>query len=258
MSENRDFKGIWIPKELWLNTELTLLEKCIFVEIDSLDNENHCTASNEYFAKFCNCSESKITKAIKKLEELEMIEILAFDGRHRKIRIVKSTRQDSKKYDAESQKVRPNNIDIKIKNNKSISKDIDYAQQFEFGFKSNTKKPSLYDKCVNVIDDFTDDSILRELLIKALRMFLDNSRESSSPFYTNTFKGKLNTLKKLADTTDSQCEIVQQTLDRGWNSFYELKRNNRKTGNAMIDIERLSGEVSERAKHKGGKIYDTF
>lgn len=37
---NRDFKGVWIPKEIWLSTELTLQEKVMLVEIDSLDNED--------------------------------------------------------------------------------------------------------------------------------------------------------------------------------------------------------------------------
>ena len=74
----RDFKGIWIPKEIWLSTELTMLEKVILVEIDSLDNENHCTASNEYLAEFCNCSQSKISKAIKHLTDLGLIELLNF------------------------------------------------------------------------------------------------------------------------------------------------------------------------------------
>jgi hypothetical protein len=36
----RDFKGIWIPKEIWLNENLTLQEKVFLVEIESLDNEN--------------------------------------------------------------------------------------------------------------------------------------------------------------------------------------------------------------------------
>ena len=130
-NKERDFKGVWIPKEIWLNDELTLLEKCIFVEIDSLDNENHCTASNEYFAEFCNCSESKVSKAIKKLVELDMIEVMEFDGRHRKIRgrVVKSTRQSSKKYEAESYKEQTNNINNKTINNKLfLSRDKNNSQ----------------------------------------------------------------------------------------------------------------------------------
>ena len=35
----RDFMGIWIPREIWLSEELSLMEKVLFVEIHSLDNE---------------------------------------------------------------------------------------------------------------------------------------------------------------------------------------------------------------------------
>jgi len=33
---NRDFKGVWIPKEVWINKDLTWMEKLFLVEIDSL------------------------------------------------------------------------------------------------------------------------------------------------------------------------------------------------------------------------------
>jgi len=35
----RNFKGIWIPKEIWLNEKLSLQEKVFLVEIASLDND---------------------------------------------------------------------------------------------------------------------------------------------------------------------------------------------------------------------------
>lgn len=38
--DNRDFKGIWIPKDIWLSDKLTLQEKIMYIEIDSLDNEH--------------------------------------------------------------------------------------------------------------------------------------------------------------------------------------------------------------------------
>lgn len=38
MAEIRDFKGVWIPKEVWLDTRLNALDKVILTEIDSLDN----------------------------------------------------------------------------------------------------------------------------------------------------------------------------------------------------------------------------
>ncbi len=42
----RDFKDVWIPREIWLSTELSLMEKVLFVKIHSLDNERGCFASS--------------------------------------------------------------------------------------------------------------------------------------------------------------------------------------------------------------------
>ncbi len=64
----RDFKGVWIPKEIWLSQDLSLSEKCLFVEIQSLDNEYGCFASNKHFAKFLGISERQVTRLVKKLE----------------------------------------------------------------------------------------------------------------------------------------------------------------------------------------------
>ncbi len=86
LERNRDFKGVWIPKEIWLNDNLTMLEKVILTEIDSLDNEDHCIAGNEYLAQFCQCSEWKVSTAIKKLQDLGYLELVSFDGRHRRLK----------------------------------------------------------------------------------------------------------------------------------------------------------------------------
>lgn len=220
---NRDFKGVWIPKEIWLNEELTLLEKIIFVEIDSLDNENHCVAGNEYFATFCNCSESKVTKAIKKLKELNMIEELSFDGRHRKLRVVKSTMQSSKKYDAESQKVRTNNIDNNTDNKKVLSKD-NTTKNFQFG-KQKPKKESLYTKCVSLIDsyEFSCWSNIRKLLVDYLNFRLSVKEK---PLYFNMWKGMLNKLVELCDNDIPSYEsVIKQSIERGYLSFYPVNNN---------------------------------
>lgn len=122
----RDFKGIWIPKDVWLDEMLTALDKIILMEINSLDNEEGCFATNEYLAEFCQCSEAKITKAITKLRGLGYIYTKKFDGRKRFLGscLVKSTRQTSKKYEADSQKVRHNNINNNTNNN-TITKVIE-------------------------------------------------------------------------------------------------------------------------------------
>ena len=71
----RDFKGIWIPSEIWLNKDLSLIEKCFIVEIDSLDNSDGCFASNGYFAEFFSISKSRCSQIIKGLETKEFISI---------------------------------------------------------------------------------------------------------------------------------------------------------------------------------------
>jgi hypothetical protein len=64
---NRDFKGVWIPKDIWLDENLTWMEKLLLVEIDSLDAEKGCFASNDYFAKFFQLSKSRISDLIGQL-----------------------------------------------------------------------------------------------------------------------------------------------------------------------------------------------
>ena len=86
-NKERDFKGVWIKKEIWLNTNLTLIEKVLIVEIDSLDNsERGCFASNEYLAKFVNLSEGRVANIISDLKKRDFIIQLFFDGRNRGLR----------------------------------------------------------------------------------------------------------------------------------------------------------------------------
>ena len=73
--QKRDFKGIWIPKEIWLSTDLKVMEKLILVEIDSLDNEDGCFASNEHFSKFFSLSKNRCSEIIKSLEKKGYIKI---------------------------------------------------------------------------------------------------------------------------------------------------------------------------------------
>ena len=137
----RDFKGVWIPREVWLDENLSALEKVILIEIDSLDTEeNHCYASNKYLAEFCRCSEIKVSQAIKKFLELGYIEQISFDGRTRvlKSRLKDCLSQTYKKYKADLKKILPinkeNNIENNIEDNKekNIKKEKDSLLTEEF------------------------------------------------------------------------------------------------------------------------------
>nr|WP_207717086.1 helix-turn-helix domain-containing protein [Clostridium beijerinckii] len=52
-----------------MNTHLTMNEKLFLVEIDSLDNEKGCFASNDYFAEFFCLSKNRCSEIIKSLEK---------------------------------------------------------------------------------------------------------------------------------------------------------------------------------------------
>ena len=121
---DRDFKGVWIPKDVWLDDRLTMLEKGILVEIDSLDmSDDGCWASNEYLATFCQCSIPKVANAVSKLVNLGYIRRESFDGRRRKLKSSLSffKRQTYKNYKADLEKVYANNTSNKKENN-SISR----------------------------------------------------------------------------------------------------------------------------------------
>lgn len=122
---NRDFKGVWIPKEVYLDKRLNALEKIILVEIDSLDNgEDGCYASNEYLAEFCQCSQAKVSTSISKLIKYGYIEVVGFDGRKRNIksRMIMNQSQPFKNSKADIENLEHNNKDNKKANNKHINK----------------------------------------------------------------------------------------------------------------------------------------
>lgn len=77
----RDFKGVWIAREIWLEDGLTLIEKCLLVEINSLDGEAGCFASNAYFINFLNSSESTVKRSLAALKKLGYITIISGERR---------------------------------------------------------------------------------------------------------------------------------------------------------------------------------
>ena len=78
----RDFKGVWIPKEIWLNDELTALDKIILTGIiHSSNDDGVCIESDLCLAKFCQCSATKISKTISKLIDSGYLRMGCFNGR---------------------------------------------------------------------------------------------------------------------------------------------------------------------------------
>lgn len=72
---NRKFKGVWIPADYWLDENLSIMEVVILTEIDSLDGENGCFASNKHFASFIGMTPAYVSKIIKHLKEKGYISV---------------------------------------------------------------------------------------------------------------------------------------------------------------------------------------
>lgn len=71
----RGFKGVWIPREIWLHPGLTLQEKVLLVEIDSLDNDDGCFANNKHFSEFLNISPRRVQELVGSLKEKGYISV---------------------------------------------------------------------------------------------------------------------------------------------------------------------------------------
>lgn len=241
----------------WMCNELNLKgnDLLIFALIYSYsrDDQSLCYSSLDTIADAFNISKPTVIKSIQNLLDKQYItkyinnDITKPNAYKYNADVVKKLYSSSKEtLPPRSKETLPNKY-ISNKHNNTISKDI--VEDFSFGTnKPKTKKPSMYDKCVSLIDEFTDDYILRNMLTESLKRFLENSREANKPFYTNHFKGKLNDLKKLSDDNYEQRKIVQQTLDKGWNGFYAVQKEEKrkKTGNFAKDVEHLSS-LAERA-----------
>ena len=71
----RDFKGVWIPKDIWEDDGLGWSEKLIYVEIDSLAGKKPCYASNAYLASFFKLSKDRVSKIITSLNNKGYIKV---------------------------------------------------------------------------------------------------------------------------------------------------------------------------------------
>lgn len=250
--EERAFKGVWIPAEIWLNNELTIAEKALFAEIDSLDGENGCFASNEYLAKFCNTSESFITKAISKLKKMGYIKTESFDGRTRVLRVVKFTTLNSKSCESDPDK---NEFLLYIENKKEnnikraseprlsspkhsrnfqketkqltdkLSSGAEIAEQEE----KKKKKRSQKELCLDEIEDskYQFSNAEKVKLTEYLEWAMsgkDNRRIRN----VELWRTKLNTLLQLREEGCDLVKVIQNSIEKKWYVFVDEKQEHGK------------------------------
>lgn len=83
---NNQFSGVFIPREVLLDEDISASGKIIFAIIQSLDNDKGCFASNDYIGKSLNLSESAVRHSIADLERKKYLIRSVDDSGNRTIR----------------------------------------------------------------------------------------------------------------------------------------------------------------------------
>lgn len=118
----------------------------------------------------------------------------------------------SKENRKESNKESTPKIEIELEKDIDIDKETDTKKK---------KKPAKAD-LDGMINSFTENEELRE----ALKAFLDMRKSIKKPIQTEyAFKLALNKLKQLSDIDSIRIEIVNQSVEHNWRTFYTLQNN---------------------------------
>ena len=203
----RDFKGIWIPAEVWLDTRLSLVEKALLAEIDSFTgNEKFFYKSNDTIKKEYGVSRPTITRALKNLSELGYI-TTQFDGRTRRIFAHSACSQVSNRW-----------------------KDLNTlpAQNFPSAC-SNVAS-------TNTIERTDENTIKREEVVmpfdslkfsEAWETWKQERKDRKTKKYTQ--RGEQTALHKLQNDSNGDeataIQIIQQSIANGWQGLFPLKNS---------------------------------
>ncbi len=179
-NEKRQFLGIWIPRDIYLNKKLSWTDKILLVEIESLDNERGCFASNDYFAEFLSCTTTTISTSISKLKKLGYVKQVSFDGR---TRVLKAEFKKVEKQTLKKPKSRQPEI---LKHNKQDNKQVNNPIKKEKIIKKDFLDLDLKDK--KKINDITSSAICIDVKdLKKEQMWLEHCSRylKLSPHFTN-------------------------------------------------------------------------
>ncbi len=86
---HRDFKGIWIPRDIWLIENLKCTYRVFLAEIDSLDKGQGCYAGNGHFSLMFGLSKNRCSEIITMLWEEKYIIMTHTKAGNKERRILK-------------------------------------------------------------------------------------------------------------------------------------------------------------------------
>ena len=219
----------------WMCTELKGNELLIYALIYgfSQDGESTYSGGRKFIADTFNISLPTVDKALKSLTDNGYIEKIPMDINGVQFNHYKNSWGVVKKLSGGSKETFPYNINNNKNTNNCNSKELQLLEKtgkkFELSRQPILKKPSLYNSCVAVIDSFTQNPELRKSLINYL---LYRLQVKEKPLYLNMWKGIIN--KLLGYTLNQQILMVQQSIDCGYLSFYELKKTKKQRNSEPV------------------------
>lgn len=211
---SKEFKGIWIPKEILELKDIGTTEKMILSVILALDNDKGCTANNRYFAELFGLTRTRVSMIIQKLYNKSYIGGVnkVIGGVQQKLhRVLKFT------YKGDVTKV----ITYNILDN-SINRSIDIKYPFE---------------SLEFIDQWD----------RWLRYKKDEHRFTFKT--TDSHQTALNTLFKDSGGREEVArEMINNSIGNGYKGLFKLKQNGQQSTdshqNVFDELERIKLQQS--------------
>lgn len=144
---------------------------------------------------------------------------------------VRKHREAQKLLQCNASALQGNTIETKCNTEKEIEKEKSREDK-DIDTDKKKKKKSAKADLDGMINSFTENGELRE----ALKAFLDMRKSIKKPIQTEyAFKLALNRLKQLSDIDSIRIEIVNQSVEHNWQTFYELQNSYRTNEVEMPD-----------------------
>jgi len=229
----REFKGVWIPAKVWLDRDLTLVEKALLAEIDSFTgNGRSFMKSNETIQAEYGISRNTIGRSLRKLAERGFVDV-TFNGRVRCVTtragcIPKMERQTTQNGEAES----PNSTSTNTR--------------------ERTKENTVKNKGLVLPFDSKEFSV-------AWQSWKDYKRDEHGFKFKSraSEQASLHQLQNLSGgNEETAVRIIAQSLANGWRGFFPLKNqhNESRANRGPSDGSLLTAHLRKLADDSGESL----
>lgn len=212
-----------IPANVRYDKDLQANAKLLYGEITALCNEKgYCWASNQYFADLYGVSIRSVERWINALVcKGYVYRKMVYEGDSKDVekRILSLDPGDKNVMGGCQNCHDPGDKNV-MDNNTYINNTFNNTYK-----EKNIKKESIKD----IVTNYTDNTEL----VESLESFVDMRKQMKKPLTDRAMKLSLKTLDKLALDDFTKIDIVNQSIEHGWLTFYALQSNKQKTREEM-------------------------